>query len=124
MTKLRVLVTGGRNYDRQEVVDTALDAALGESPTGIVLIHGGASGADACANAWAYAARARGLSVQVEVYPAQWREHGKKAGPIRNQRMVTVGKPTLAIAFSGGSGTADCVRRCIQAGIPVTHIDA
>lgn len=32
-------------------------------------------------------------------FPAKWNEHGKAAGPIRNQQMLTEGKPDVVFAF-------------------------
>jgi predicted polyphosphate/ATP-dependent NAD kinase len=43
---------------------------------------------------------------------------GKAAGIIRNQRMLDEGKPDLVIAFQGGDGTADMVRRANKSKIP------
>ena len=115
---LRVLVTGGRKFDRQDIVDKALDRVLSESPDGLSLIHGGAGGADACANAWAYARKAVGAPVEVHSFPAEWRAYGLSAGPRRNQQMVDA-QPDLVVAFPGDKGTADCVRRAEAAGIKV-----
>jgi len=39
----------------------------------------------------------------------EWDELGKKAGPLRNQRMLDEGKPDLVVAFPGGGGTKDMV---------------
>lgn len=50
-------------------------------------------------------------------FPAKWREHGKKAGPIRNAQMITEGHPTFAIGFPGGSGTAHMKKILDQAGV-------
>jgi acyl-CoA synthetase (NDP forming) len=60
----------------------------------------------------------------VTSFPANWKKHGKSAGPIRNQLMLDVGKPDLVIAFPGGSGTADMIRRARKAGVPVKEIPA
>ena len=43
------------------------------------------------------------------------------AGPVRNARML-VEKPDLVIAFPGGPGTADMVRRARAAGVEVVEI--
>jgi len=118
----RVLVTGGRRYHAQDLVDDALEDELARSPTGMVLIHGGAAGADACAAAWARGAKARGMRVDIECYSVStddWRRHGKKAGPLRNARMVKFGHPDVCIAFPGGPGTADCARRAKAAGVEI-----
>lgn len=83
-----------------------------------LIIHGGATGADEMANL--YAGR-RGI--QRIIFPANW-SIGKKAGPIRNQLMLDVGKPNLVVAFPGGTGTADMVRRSRKAGVEVIEISA
>ena len=57
-----------------------------------------------------------------EVYPADWRTHGRAAGPLRNARMIAEGKPDLVIAFKGNRGTQDCCRKAEAAGIPVRRI--
>lgn len=108
----RVLVCGGRDF-----TDTAAAAAvLGmvQARYGIaVVIEGEARGADTLARDWAQMCR-----IPVEPYFAEWHLFGHRAGPIRNERMLREGKPDLAIAFPGGSGTADMVRRLKQAGVP------
>jgi hypothetical protein len=60
--------------------------------------------------------------VPVVRYPADWARHGNAAGLVRNQQMLDDGKPDLAVAFPGGKGTADMVRRARKAGIPIKII--
>ena len=113
----RLLVCGGREFSDRDALFTALDRAHAKRPVSL-LIHGAARGADTLAGEWA---AARGIAV--EVYPARWDVDGRKrAGPIRNQRMLDEGKPDACVAFPGGRGTADMVRRCREAGIPVWEI--
>lgn len=54
-------------------------------------------------------------------YKADWDKHGKSAGPIRNQEMIDQ-EPDLVLAFPGGRGTADCVRRAKKAKIKVIEL--
>lgn len=112
----RLLITGGRDYRDAATVNRALDRVLAERGIA-VLIHGAARGADTLAAEWA---ASRG--VPVEAYPARWETDGRKAGPLRNQRMLDEGKPTACVAFPGGTGTADMVRRCEAAGVPVWRV--
>lgn len=121
---LRVLVTGGRKFHNQRVVDAALDDVFALHNGKLTVIHGGASGADACAHAWVFAQRARGAHVGFDVYRANWRLYGTAAGPIRNRRMIREGQPDLCVAFPGGDGTADCVAQCKAAGIEVLLVGA
>lgn len=114
---MRVLVTGGREYADATAVASVLDA-LREAHGRLTVIQGGASGADALARQWC----GKQSSVHMINEPADWHTHGRAAGPIRNQRMIDEHKPELVIAFSGGRGTADMVRRARAAGITVREI--
>ena len=106
---MRVVVCGGRDYANR----SAVGGVLGMLHDGVTIVHGAAPGADSLA---AEEAALRGLDV--EAHPADWAAHGKAAGPIRNQRMLDAGAD-LVIAFPGGRGTADMVRRSSEAGIVV-----
>lgn len=117
MTGNRILVCGGRAFADHVAVETVLDhlaAARGD----LVIIQGGADGADRWARRWAEYHRHEYMN-----FPPDWKTHGKAAGPIRNQRMIDVGRPDLVIAFPGGNGTADMVRRAEAAGIEVRRIE-
>ena len=112
----RVLVCGGRYYANKDLLFRVLDTAHAANPI-VLLIHGGASGADALADEWQ-----KQRMVRTRRYNADWLRHGKAAGPIRNQLMLDDGKPDLVIAFPGGRGTADMVRRADAAGVPVVRV--
>jgi hypothetical protein len=83
------------------------------------LVHGGAQGADSLAGLWA---SMRKDSVTVRVYEADWKTHGRAAGPIRNIKMLTESLPHVIIAFKGGNGTAHMVRIGKEAGVPVYEV--
>lgn len=82
------------------------------------IIEGGAQGADTFARGWA-----QGRGIEVRTFKANWDAYGKAAGPIRNQHMIYEGKPDIVIAFPGGPGTADCVRRARSSEIEVREIE-
>jgi hypothetical protein len=109
---MRLLVCGGRDFRDDALLSAHLDAVHADRPISCV-ISGAASGADHLAYNWA---KARGIDV-VE-FPADWKTHGKAAGPIRNRKMIVEGKPDEVIAFPGGRGTADMKRAALAAGIP------
>jgi hypothetical protein len=102
---------------RARVFD-ALDAIHAETVIRWI-IEGGAKGADESAAIWAIR---RGVTSQR--FSASWAERGPAAGPIRNQQMIDEGKPDLVLAFPGGRGTADMVRRAKAAGVEVREVPA
>jgi predicted Rossmann-fold nucleotide-binding protein len=109
----KVLVCGGRDYADYADVRDRLDWF--HHQYGIsVIIHGAAHGADALAQKWA-------VEREIPYYgvPAKWKAHGRKAGPLRNQEMLDTTKPDALVAFPGGRGTADMVKRAEDAGIKV-----
>lgn len=108
---MRVIVTGGRGYQDANAVYVAL---MNLRPRTVV--QGGASGADKHARDWC---SVRGT--HCVTFAADWKKHGKAAGPIRNQQMIDAGAD-LVLAFPGGRGTADCVARAKAAGITVMEV--
>lgn len=132
---MRVLVCGGRTYgervilsgpdaepdrERAQIEKATLYAVLSKFHAEAkidVLIEGGAKGADKWAALWA-----KDKGVATESYEADWGAHGTFAGPMRNKIMLEEGRPDLVIAFPGGSGTRDMVRKARKAGVDVVEI--
>lgn len=106
-----MIVCGSRGWtDREHIADRLFDL-----PVDSTIVHGAARGADRIAEQ-----EAQKLGLLVEAHPADWKQHGKRAGPIRNQEMAWLGAD-LCIAFWDGrsTGTADMMRRAAKSGIPV-----
>jgi len=109
-----VLCFGGRDYSDTYVVDQALRqtwAALGHV---FCVLDGLARGADSIAHNVATS-----LGLPTMRMPANWDRYGKAAGSMRNQWMLTYGRPDMGIEFPGGRGTADMNARLVSANIPV-----
>lgn len=116
----RVLVCGGRDYTDRDHIQNTLNELNSKRGPFAVVIHGCATGADSEANEWALAMP----DVKISPYGSDWRRFGRSAGPRRNQRMIDEGRPDLVVAFPGGRGTADMVRRAKAAGLEVIHVKA
>lgn len=124
---MRVLVCGGRDFGRDLVtwnfIVETLDRRLlwgnsgNEYYNDITIIEGDAYGVDKRAGQWA-----TDTGAKLEIYPADWEKHGKRAGYIRNKQMLDEGKPDLVIAFPGGAGTAMMVKLAKEAGVPVEEV--
>jgi len=109
---MRALIYGGRDWDNQPLIDAFLDEQHAIHGFTEVINGGQISrrgdhlyGADWQADVWA---QARGIPVRR--FYANWSGEGKKAGPLRNQRMADE-KPDIGIEFPGGAGTRDMRRR-------------
>lgn len=126
-----MLVTGGRDYDDRKFVFTTLDLLHTEWKPFTLLIHGDAPGADTLADEWALS-----RAVTRKPYPADWLDltapgavvkqgkrgpYNSRAGSQRNQKMLDEGQPDVVIAFPGGIGTADMVRRAQKAGVHIVR---
>lgn len=118
MSAFRVLVCGGRTYADRGRVANELNAIRARQRH-ILVIEGGAQGADALAREWAFSTGADHWG-----FGADWKQHGKSAGPIRNQRMLDEARPDMVLAFPGGKGTADMIRRARAAKVPVLEVIA
>ena len=136
-------LTGSRRWPDIPLLETTLflvwHDALEVGYDGMELMQGCAEGADSIGGEWA---DRNGILVRRR--PADWEgpcgaecqpghrrrnrrgtEYCPLAGHRRNQQMVDE-KPVLFVAASyrNSSGTADCVRRAMKAGIPVHTITA
>jgi len=112
----RVLVCGGRQYDRELALSLVMDDLY--LPRGSVIIQGGARGADKLAREWAAT-----NGCEVLTFAAEWQRYGAAAGPLRNQRMIDEGRPDYVVAFPGNRGTDDMMRRARAAGLRVILAD-
>lgn len=112
---MRVAIVGSRDFHDLDAV-RAYVAAL---PAGATVISGGARGVDSTAE---QAARARGL--KVETYPADWDEHGKSAGMIRNATIARRCDRLVAFWDGKSKGTKNTILRARNFGKPVEIIKA
>lgn len=120
MSRLYILVTGGRNYQNREHVFAELDA---RAP--LLVFHGAATGADRLAGEWCEERGVPCISMR-----APWKKLGRAAGVTRNRWILEIALSLTrardailqGLAFPGGAGTADMVRRCEEAKVPVTRV--
>ena len=120
----RILICGPRDWSDWIFVRNKLNQLLDDYGS-LVLIEGGARGADAMAGRWAEDNGGRVIHMR---FPAPWKGLGKFAGPIRNKRMLDYGKPDLVVAFQYADrntpGTQNMLRLAQDAGVETLVVRA
>ena len=113
---MRVIVCGGRNYNDHVKICESLNAMHHKHGIDLI-IEGGANGADAHAATWA-----TNNEVPRCTFHANWKKLGKRAGPVRNENMIVLGKGDCLIAFSGGIGTKSMTSLARKHGLLVWEV--
>lgn len=105
------LICGGRHFADQAMFDDVMSRLIEMWGCPGKVVHGAQTGADTMADAWA-----RRMAIDPVPCKADWGRHGNAAGPMRNEDMLIKHKPKRVIAFPGGKGTADMVKRAKNRG--------
>ena len=109
---MRILVTGGREFDDKELLFGILDRLRQERQVTLV-IHGAAKGADSLADEWCKVRCVGTLPCQADVgryRRGAWREQSEQ---------MLAQNPDLVVAFPGGKGTANMIELAQKAGVEV-----
>lgn len=114
---LRIIVAGGREFSDYQLVADTLDSLISAMGTDdITIVSGGCKGADSLGERYA---KEHGLALAV--FPADWKQYGRAAGPLRNRRMAEFAseKHGILTAFWNGTsrGTASMIRLAGQYGL-------
>lgn len=113
---MKIIVCGSRSETDYDKIARVLDKVHADK--GLTCVVNGAcpyGGVDNLAQIWAKTHEVMYIGV-----PAEWKKHGKAAGPIRNKRMLDEHPDAAAvIAFPGGDGTADMIKQATVRGVKV-----
>lgn len=112
---MKVIIAGGRHFSDLMTVNRALAAFQDEHDTEITeIVSGGATGADRLGETWA-----RRAHIPIKKYPAEWKKHGRKAGPIRNGVMAAYADALVAFWDGESPGTKDMIQQAKALGLIV-----
>lgn len=118
ISKYRVIIAGCRDFAAYELLKERCDYYLqNQKPEDIVIVSGHASGADALGERYA---QERGF--QLETYPADWKAHGRAAGPIRNVQMAAVADALIAFWDGKSRGTKNMIDTATKRGLKVAVV--
>lgn len=132
----KILITGSRKWRDRETIAWALESWRERVTDDEIVLFSGAAdrGADLICEQ-----EAKKLGFTVKRFPADWhgpcteycRHKPRKEGGycpvkgiIRNGEMVAEG-PDVCLGFPlpGGTGTQDCMRKAVKAGVPTFQVD-
>jgi hypothetical protein len=108
----RVVVCGSRPFSDYALLARPLDTALSRRVPGVVILSGGARGADRLAERYA---RDHGLGR--ERFPADWARYGRAAGPRRNEEMIATADALVAFWDGASPGTRHAITTARRRGI-------
>ena len=112
------LVVGSRNFDNYELMCEKLNYLL-QNKKDIVIVSGGAKGADNLAETYAL-----GHNYRLKVFKADWKKYGNRAGFLRNEEMhkyISQSEDKGVVAFWDGNskGTAHNFELSIKYNNPI-----
>jgi hypothetical protein len=103
-------IVGSRHFPHPEKVRSFVRSL----PTDTVVVSGGATGVDQ----WAVETGAA-CGLQTVVYEADWKGLGRKAGPIRNAKIVENVEELAAFWDGRSRGTLNTIALAVRAGLTV-----
>ena len=110
----RLLITGSRSWSDVDAIKREFDVVAQHEGTDVTLVSGTAGGADSMCE---YVAKLLGWTV--ERHPADWSRDGRKAGFVRNRKMVELGADfCLAFIKDDSAGASMTARIAREAKIP------
>ena len=118
ITKYKVIIAGCRDFADYELLKEECDFYLqNQKPEDIVIVSGHASGADALGEHYALE-----RDLQLETYTADWKAHGRAAGPIRNAQMASVAHALIAFWDGKSRETKNMIDMATKRGLQVSVV--
>lgn len=103
---MKVIIAGSRHYPPELATQLVQQAIKNSGYTITHLINGTAKGIDQAAARWA-----KQNNIPTINYPPNWKEHGKAAGPIRNQQMVNNADALILIWDGQSKGSKNILQQ-------------
>jgi hypothetical protein len=112
---MKVIIAGTRSFNDFDLLCRKCDHLLQRyQPGDLTIVSGGAHGADTLGEWYAHQRK-----IPVEKYPADWKQHGKAAGHIRNRQMAEVADCAIVFWDGESRGSKNMIETMKQLGKPV-----
>ena len=112
---MRIIIAGSRNVTETEVRTALYRCSWLDFAS--VIVSGTAKGADMFGELWA---DERNLLIQR--FPADWKKHGKRAGPLRNELMAKNAEGLVAGWNGKSRGTQSMIELASKLGLRITIV--
>lgn len=116
MDSFKVIIAGSREFNDYELLKSKLGAFL-INKKNITIVSGAARGADKLGEKYA---RERGY--EISSHPANWDEHGKSAGYIRNDVMAKIADACVVFWNGESKGTKHMIDLVNKYNLPLRII--
>ena len=102
MDNFKVIIAGSRGFSNYKLLREQCNKFLREKrkTSNIIVVSGHARGADTLGEKYA-----QDEGFTLEIYPAQWKKFGKRAGYRRNEQMAEVADSLIAFWDGSSKGT-------------------
>lgn len=112
----RVVIAGCRDYNNYDEAKVYIDFCISNirKDNTIIIVSGGASGADAIGERYA-----KDNGFKVEKFSADWKTYGRSAGPRRNKQMAEVSDYIICFWDGKSRGTKSMIDYARKYGKPV-----
>lgn len=119
MEDYRVIIAGCRDFCDYDTLKERCEYYLQNKMKthNVIIVSGHASGADSLGEKFA-----TDHNLQCELYPADWKRHGKAAGPIRNAEMAEVADALIAFWDGKSCGTKSMIELAKRKGLQVALV--
>ena len=114
---MKVIIAGGRDFDNYNLLKEKCNNILSNA-TNIEIVEGGAKGADTLGKRYG-----REKEYLIVTFPANWDEHGKAAGVIRNRQMAEYADCLIAFFDGKSRGTKNIIEEARKRNLKIRVIN-
>ena len=110
----KIIIAGGRDYEDYEELEDCVSSIVESLPGKLEIVCGMAKGADQLGKQFADE-----YHIPAKIFPADWYQHGRAAGPIRNRQMAKYADILIAFWDGKSKGTNGMIHDALHEGLEV-----